>query len=287
MTTGNLSTFPAFALVAALWLASPLAAQFRAGVDVVELYVSVVDANGAPVTGLTRGDFTVRENGAAQDIAVFAAGRAPLALALAIDRSFSVAGPRLGVLKTAAARLLDRLQPDAQVLLLGIGSQVDELAPLGADRAAQTRALTALDAFGSTSLHDAIVMAVDRIQAGQGRRALVLLSDGVDRYSQASAADVLAHVRTRDVLIFPAAIGRDATPLFRDIADATGGRALGARDPAQLAPALVRLADELSAQYVIGYTPKTVATTREWRRLAVSVTRRGAVARTRQGYWTK
>ena len=287
MTTGNLSIFPGFAFVAFFLLAAAPATQFRAGVDLVELYVSVVDAHGAPITGLGRSDFEVRENGASQDIAVFAAGRAPLSLAVAIDRSFSVAGPRLGAMKTATARVLGRLQPEAQVLLLGIGSRVEELAPLGVDRAGQARALTAVDAFGSTSLHDAIVTAVDRIQAGRGRRALLLLSDGVDRYSQTPAAEVVAHVRTRAVLMFPVAVGAETTPLFRDIADVTGGRAVGVRDLARLDAALASLADELSAQYVLGYTPKVAATTREWRRVSVEVRHRDVAVRTRQGYWTK
>jgi Ca-activated chloride channel family protein len=287
LTIGNLSTFPGLALAVLLVLTAPAAAQFRAGVDLVELYVSVVDAAGRPVTGLGRGDFEVRENGQRQDVAVFAAGRAPLSLAIAIDRSFSVAGPRLGVMRTAAARLLDRVPADAQVLLLGVGSQVEELAPQGVDRASQARALARLDAFGSTSLHDAIVAAVDRVQAGAGRRALLLLSDGVDRYSQASAGEVLAHVRTRDVLIFPVAVGAEPSALFRDIAAATGGRAAGVRDLARLDATLASLAEELSAQYVLGYTPKIAAATREWRRVSVTVERRDVSVRTRQGYWTR
>jgi Ca-activated chloride channel homolog len=287
LTIGDLSTFLVLALAAFLALRAAPAAQFRAGVDLVELAVSVVDAHGAPLTGLGRDDFEVRENDVLQEVSVFAAGRAPLSLAVAIDRSFSVAGAPLAVMKTATAQLLGRLQPDAQVLLLGVGSRIEDLAPLGVDRAAQTRALSGLDAFGSTSLHDAIVTAVDRIQAGGGRRALLLLSDGVDRYSRTSAADVLAHVRTRDVLVFSVAVGSDATPLFRDMAAASGGRAIGVRDPSRLAATLEALADELSAQYVIGYAPKRVASTREWRRVAVSVKRKGVTVRTRQGYWTR
>jgi Ca-activated chloride channel homolog len=287
LTIGDLSTFLVLALVALLVLEAAPAAQFRAGVDLVELAVSVVDAHGAPLNGLGREDFEVRENDVLQEVSVFAAGRAPLSLAVAIDRSFSVAGAPLAVMKTATARLLGRLQPDAQVLLLGVGSRIEDLAPLGIDRAAQTRALSGLDAFGSTSLHDAILAAVDRIQAGGGRRALLLLSDGVDRYSRTSAADVVAHVRTRDVLVFSVAVGADETPLFRDMAAASGGRAIGVRDPSRLAATLEALADELSAQYVIGYTPKRAASTREWRRLTVSVKKKDATVRTRQGYWTR
>ncbi len=287
MTIGNLSTFPGLVLLVVLALAAAPAAQFRGGVDLVELYVSVVDDRGVPVTGLTRDDFIVREDNQPQPVSVFSAERAPLSLALAIDRSFSVEGPRLDVMKTAAAQLLGRLQPDAQVLLLAIGSQVVELAPMSADRPAQIAAVGEIEAFGATSLHDAIILAVDRIQADRGRRALVLLSDGADRYSQASAVDVAEHVRTRDVLVFPVAVGTDATPLFREIAAGTGGRAIGVRNASRLGSVLQTLADELSAQYVIGYVPNHPASVREWRRISVSVTRRGVSVRTRQGYWTR
>jgi Ca-activated chloride channel family protein len=284
LTIGDLSTFLGLVL---LGLGAAPAAQFRGGVDLVELYVSVVDARGEPVRGLLRDDFEVREDGVPQTVSVFSDGGAPLSLALAIDRSFSVEGARLSVMKTAAVQLLARLQPDAQVLLLGIGSQVDELAPLGVERGPQLSALGSLSAFGSTSLHDAILIAVDRIQAGRGRRALLLLSDGEDRYSKASAGEVLEHVRTRDVLVFPVAVGAAATPLFRDISSATGGRAIAVRDPSRLDSALRGLADELSAQYVLGYTPASPAAVREWRRIAVTVARKGVTVRTRQGYWTK
>ena len=97
----------------------------------------------------------------------------------------------------------------------------------------------------------------------------------------------MEHVRTRDVLIFPVAVGSAAPPLFRDIAEASGGRAIGVRDQSRLGSTLRTLADELSAQYVLGYAPDKPASVREWRRIAVTVARRGVVVRTRQGYWTR
>jgi Ca-activated chloride channel homolog len=272
-----------------------VSAQFRTGVDLVELYVSVVDEHGAPIEGLAREDFEVFEDGRRQDVSVFSAGRAPLALAVALDRSFSVAGPRLGVIKTAAARLIDTLPPDARLLLLGVGSRVDTLAPFGTDRTAQRRALGALDAFGSTSLNDAIVVAVDRIQEAEGRRALLLLSDGRDRFSQTTAAEVVTHIRTRDVLVFPVAVGADTPPLFAEAAAATGGRAVSVRDPSRLSATLQTLLAELGAQYLLGYAPArrdqqpltSPGSAPVWRSVRVTVRRPGATVRTRQGYWTK
>jgi Ca-activated chloride channel family protein len=274
--------------VALLGLNLTSAGQFRSGVSLVELYVSVLGRDDRPVEALAREDFVVLEDGVAQDVSVFAAGNVPLSLAVGLDRSFSVAGARLAQMKAAAARLIDSLHRDDRLLLLAIGSRVDVLAPLGTDRTAQSRALAAVDPFGSTSLHDAIVAAVDRIQDAPGRRALVLLSDGVDRYSRASASDVLALAKARDVLIFPVAVGSPAPSLFVQLSAATGGRAFTVRDPTRLDDALRDLTRELRAQYLIGYVPaRDVSARREWRTIRVDVKRQGVTARTRQGYWTR
>jgi Ca-activated chloride channel homolog len=261
--------------------------QFRSDVNLVELYVSVLGQDDRPVPALTQRDFVVLEDGVAQDISVFAAGSVPLSLAIALDRSFSVAGARLAQMKTGALRLVEALDPRDQLLLLGVGSRVDVLAPLGTDRAAQTRALTGVDAFGSTSLHDAIVTAIDAIQDAPGRRALVLLSDGEDRYSHASASEVVDHAKTRDVLVFPVAMAAKAPVLFTNVAAATGGRAFVVRDPARLGETLRVLASELRAQYLLGFTPKRQPPgRREWRTLRVEAKRPGVMVRTRAGYWT-
>jgi Ca-activated chloride channel family protein len=263
-------------------------AQFRSNVNIIELYISVLDRDGRPVDGLTQHDFEVFENDLSQEVSVFAAGQVPLALAVALDRSFSVAGTRLAQMKRGTARLIGSLLPDDRLLLLGIGSRVDVLAPLGTDRLGQNRALEAVDAFGSTSLHDAIVVALDRIQDAPGRRALVLLSDGVDRYSQMSPRDVVAHAAARDVLVFPVAVGKPAPALFTELAAVTGGRSYAVREPSRLGETLQALASELRAQYMLGYVPsRAISGNREWRRIRVEVNRPGVTVRTRQGYWTR
>src|SRR5438094_5706875 len=90
------------------------ARQFASGVSLVEVYANVFDSNGQPVTGLTMDDFRVSEDGDVQRITTFAAGEFPLSLAIGIDRSFSMAGQRLTVAKTAARTLVDALRPDDQ-----------------------------------------------------------------------------------------------------------------------------------------------------------------------------
>jgi Ca-activated chloride channel family protein len=263
-------------------------AQFASGVQLVEVYATVTDRDGRPVTGLTRQDFDVAENGQRQEVTVFTAGEAGLSVAIALDRSFSMAGERLDQMKRATGTFLDALKPSDRAMLIGIGSTVDVLAPLSTDRAAQHDLVRGLDAFGSTSLRDAIIVAFDRIQPAPGRRALILLSDGVDRYSRASEADVVDRARHADVLAYPIALQKTRPPLFVDLAIATGGHSLQVSDPRRLGDTLTTIAQELRQQYLLGYTPARPAPARsEWRGLDVTVRRTGLTVRARPGYWTK
>lgn len=254
--------------------------------NVVEVYATVTDEAGNPIQGLTRDDFVVRENGDAQAVTTFAAGEFPLAAAVALDRSFSMAGDRLAVAKSAARVFLGELRPTDEAMILAIGSQVDVAAARSTDRPAQYAALNALDAFGTTSLHDAIVAALDAMESAKGRRALVLLSDGGDRFSTASAADVLARARRSDVIIYPVALGRTRPPLFAELASLTGGRSFHVRDPKQLADTLRGIARELRHQYLLGYSPAKpiVAGQEDWRSIQVTVSRPAVRVRARDGY---
>jgi Ca-activated chloride channel family protein len=265
-------------------------ARFASAVRLVEVYVTVTDREGHPVTGLTRQDFSIFENEQPQDVSVFTAGEAGLSVAVALDHSFSMAGARLAMMKRAAGTFLDALAPSDRAMLIGIGSTVDVIAPLSADRVAQHRAVETMDAFGSTSLRDAMVTALDQIAPAPGRRALVLLSDGLDRYSHATETDVLDRARRGDVLIYPIALNTRSPSLFVDLAVATGGHSaqVSTTDARRLGDTLTSIAQELRQQYVLGYTPRRAPPEQpEWRGLRVTVARPGVTVRARPGYWTK
>ena len=261
------------AAIAVLAAAAPSQAQFTSGVNVVEVYASVTDARGEPVKGLTRDDFEVRENGQLQEVSAFTAGDFPLAVAVAIDRSFSMAGQRLELAKAGARAFLGELRPRDEAMVIAVGSQIEAVAPLSTDRSQQTAAVLRLDAFGTTGLHDAIISAIDAVQPAKGRRALVLLSDGDDRYSQASAEAALERARRADVMIYPIALGKARPALFAELATLTGGRSYHITDPNRLPETLRAIARELREQYLLGYTPRTpiVAGSDEWRSIAVTV----------------
>ncbi len=283
---GIAGRFTAIAIVGTLMGAAPVGGQFRSGVNLVEVYASVTDSQGVAITGLTQADFELREDGDVQAVSNFAAGEFPLSVALALDRSFSMTATRLPLAKSAANVFLGELRPPDEAMILAMGSQVEVVAPLSTNRDAQRRAINALDVFGTTGLHDAIIRAIDDVQPAKGRRALVLLSDGDDRYSQAAAADALARARRSDVMIFPVAVGSTRPPLFAELATLTGGRSYHARDGAALTEAVRSIARELRQQYLLGYTPARtpVAGSNEWRSITVTVKRSGARVRARDGY---
>jgi Ca-activated chloride channel family protein len=272
-------------ILAILLAAGPAAAQFTSGVNVVEVYAAVVDRCGTPVTGLTRADFTVLEDGQPQTVSTFAEGDFPLSVALAIDRSFSMAD-RLAMERDAARTFLGALRPSDEAAVVTIGTEVETAAPLSTDRAAQRRAVERLQPWGTTGLHDAIIRCIESIQAAKGRRALLLFSDGSDRYSTASAADALARARASDVMIYPVALGRTRPALFAELAALTGGRSFQPHDARQLTDTVTTVATELRHQYLLGYTPSRplVAGDGAWRSIAVRVNRSDVVVRARDGY---
>jgi Ca-activated chloride channel homolog len=261
-------------------------AQFASGVSLVEVYATVTDTRGEPVSGLSAGDFVVEEDGVRQEVQTFAAGHVPLSLAIAIDRSFSVSPDRLAHLTVAVQRVLGELRPDDQVMLLAIGSEVETLTPLSTDHRAAYDALTGLQPWGTTPLFDATLKAIDAIQQGTGRRALLLITDGADRYSSATATEMVAYARTHDVLIYPVALRRAQPPLFAELASVTGGRSAAVADPRAVAATLSAIARELRQQYLLGYTPASRHAGRPgWRSIAVRVTGRpGLRVRARDGY---
>lgn len=274
-------------LVAGLGLDStlrPLAAQFTSRVSLVEVYATVTDSAGRLVTNLRQEDFTVEEDGVRQTVQAFAAGAFPLSVAVGIDRSFSMSDRALAAAVTAARSFADQLRPDDQIMVIGIGSETDVLAPLSSDRAAARRALERLARWGTTPLYDAVIHAIDAVQPASGRRALILLSDGEDRYSRATATDVVTYARQHDVLTYPIALGNARQPVWVEVATVSGARSFSLRDFRDIGSTLSAIAEELRHQYLIGYAPSTEGRS-GWRSIRVKVNRGSLRVRARDGYF--
>jgi Ca-activated chloride channel family protein len=281
----NSITFSLAALAGALAQAAP---QFSSGVSVVEVYATVTDEKGNPIKDLTAEDFQVLEDGIPQRLSAFSAGDFPLNVGLALDRSFSMAGKQLDATKRAAHAFVDVLRPEDRVRILTIGSTFE----LADTRTAQHAAIDEVDAWGTTALQDSIIQALDLIEAdgvARGRHALLVISDGTDRYSKSTPTDVLARARRANVIIYPIAIGRQRPELFSELASLTGGRSFHTRDGKSLPDAVRAIANELRFQYLLGYTPSRplIGENGEWRSIVVKVSRESSRVRARDGYLVK
>src|SRR6266540_3337773 len=265
-------------------------ATFSSQTDLVEVYATVTDARGEPVMRLHRDDFEVYENNQIQDVSTFAAGEFPLTVALGVDRSWSMAGDPLRLAKAASQAFLRDLRTADRSMVVAISSEADVIAPLSMDRLNQQRAIAALDPWSTTALHDAIIAALDRLEPESGRQALVVFSDGTDRYSRATAAQVIERARRSNALIYPIAFGKTRPGLLAELAVLTGGRSFLLRDPKELEKTLQTIARELRYQYLLGYAPATPIDkgNNEWRAIRVVLKNKpGFRVRARDGYTTE
>jgi Ca-activated chloride channel family protein len=261
---------------------------FSTGINLVQVYATVTDREGLPVTGLTAADFHVTEDQAPQTITTFAAGEFPLSVTIALDRSFSMAGERLTLSKQAARSFIAALRPADEVMVLAIGSEIETITPPVSAREARSTRWEAIGAWGTTPLYDATAQALDAIQARSGRRALLLISDGIDRDSDTTATDLFARARQSNVLVYPVAIGGTRPPVFSELANATGGRTFFIDDPKRLESQLGTLAQELRFQYLLGYTPSPSSSAAPgWRAIDVTVSRPDVRVRARDGYFAR
>src|SRR5258705_5049473 len=249
-------------------------ATFSSQAQLVEVYATVTDEKGELVTGLRRNDFQVYENNQLQQVEQFAFGEFPLTVALGVDRSWSMAGKPLELAKQASKSFLDHLKTGDRSMVVAISSSADVIAPLTTDRFTQARAISALDPWSTTALRDAIVAALDRLEPESGRQALVLFSDGNDRYSRATEADVVARARRSNALIYPITIGKQRPAFLAELAVLTGGRSFLLKDATELEKTLATIARELRYQYLLGYAPLEPIQegAHEWRSIRVTLT---------------
>jgi Ca-activated chloride channel family protein len=263
-----------------------LLGQFAAGVNLVEVYASVTDSRGEPVAELSATDFVVEEDGVPQNVTTVAGGEFPLAVALGVDRSFSVSRDRLRDVVNAARGFVAALRPADLVMVVAIGSETEVVAPMSSDRCATLVALDRLEPWGTTPLFDATRAAIDAVEPFSGRRALILMSDGTDRYSDTTASEIVDYARHRNVMIYPIAIGGTRPPVFAELATVSGGRSFQSTTAAALSTTLSSIARELRFQYLLGYVPaKSAAEHGEWHSISVRVNRPNARVRAREGYF--
>ncbi len=285
MRRGTVAIVP---LIAAALAAGIEAVQFTSGVSLVEVYATVTDAQGQPITGLTAANFQVAEDGVPQPVTTFVAGEFPLSIVIVIDRSFSMSGVRLNLARQAARQFVSALRPDDEVMVLAAGSEIETITPPVPAREAASTRWDAIEPWGTTPLYDVIVKALEMPYTQTRRRALLVISDGFDRYSDTTAAEVIDRARRSDVLVYPVAIGKGRPPVLAELASVTGGHSFIVDDPKKLNATLDTIARELRSQYLLGYAPaRQPGAEHEWRSIDVKVDRSGARVRARDGYYSR
>ncbi len=260
-------------------------ATFSAGVDIVRVDVLVTE-NGQPVRGLTAGDFEVFDEGVRQQVDLLSVENLPLNLVLAFDVSDSVAGTRLGQLRSASDVLLEQLRAGDRVGLVTFNNLVRLRSKLTTDFSALRSVLEEVRAGGGTALFDGTYLALLGAAPEGPRGLLIVFSDGIDTASWLSAdavVDAGRRVSTVAYAVSVADAGR--SPAFLgELTAATGGRVIELESTWSLSSTFVDVLDEFRQRYLISYAPRGVPKS-GWHRLDVRVRGRKVTARARQGYF--
>jgi Ca-activated chloride channel family protein len=304
---GRARSVPVLALAGVVALAALLAAQapqvFRTGVDVVSLSVTVTDPAGRYITDLTQDDFQVFEDGAKQDVTFFTSSQLPIALALLLDTSASMED-KLATAQEAAVGFARRLRAQDVASVIDFDSRVMILQAFTNDASTLEKAIRDTSAGGSTSLYNAIYIALNEMKKIRARsreevrrEAIVVLSDGEDTSSLLPFEEVLElskrsetgiyaiGIRSKDLRTSASSGFKEADYVLRTLSQETGGRAFFPLGVTELPAIYSQIGDELASQYTVGYTSRNPRRDGKWRRIVVRANRPNAIARTKQGYY--
>ena len=290
--------------------------------NLVTIPVSVFDRNGLYIPNLRRTDFKIFDNGAEQEIAYFGTSDKPFTVILLIDTSPST-NYKIEEIQAAATAFVDQLKPQDNVMVIEFDANIHVLAEATNDRTAIYKAIRQADFGGGTSLYDAVDFSLrKRLSKVEGRKAIVLFTDGVDTTSRKARYETTINdAEEAETLIFPiyyntyfsnlGGIGGSPNPnggiifggggnvgngtssaeyalgrkYLEDLSEATGGRVFRPEaTPGGLTAAFEGIAEELRRQYNIGFYPSEEAQTGQKRQIKVRVNRPQLVIRSRESY---
>ena len=267
----------------------------RTNTDNVVLNVTVTDKSGQYVKGLKASDFKVYEDGVEvkpEMIASFSLQESPYAAVVLLDSSGSMEA-RFTLARSAAIRFLDGLREEDVAAVYRFDSKVERVQEFSGGRDLAPTAYT-IRAKGMTTLNDAIVEASRTLtDRPEHRKAIVILSDGMDTFSKASsekavesALAVGASIYAVDMsaLEVSGSSARQGAPTLKGFAEKTGGRFIATAGGPALRDAFSGIAEELGHQYTIAYRPLNRNRDGKWRTLDVKLNREDLIVRTRKGY---
>ena len=279
---------------------APVAAQqpqtpiFRSGTEVVDLYVTATDRNGRLVPDLLQEDFVVLDEGAVQEIVLFENEVRPITVVVMLDTSASMT-PSLDLLMAGAEQFIIRMLPDDRGKVGAFNDKIQILPDIEftGDRDLLIRELDRLQFGNPTRLYDAIGASIDSLEGVEGRKVVLVFTDGEDTQHQIGWRDVLEKARAAEVMIYTIGLESDYFNGLRQVrskpdgrlktfAEETGGGYFELKDSDELGPTFTRVAQELHSQYVIGFAP--AIRDGKLHELELLIQRPGMTARARRSY---
>ena len=282
------------AALAAVMSMSLVAQQptFKAGTQVVSIFATVTDPQKRLVSSLTQDDFSVFDNEKPQPVVYFDNSIHPINVVVMLDTSGSMT-LTIELLKQAAEQFLIRLLPDDKARVGAFNDKIQFNARWSNDRDQLITDAKNLDYGNGTRLWDAVGASLDELKGIDGRRVILVFTDGDDTESKTRLGTVLDRARAEEVMIY--AIGLESVYFngqqkvrtkpdggLRKIADETGGGYFELTKTSDLAPTFTKVAQELHSQYVIGFTP--TALDNKVHKLVVKMKQPGMTAQARRSY---
>jgi Ca-activated chloride channel homolog len=271
---------------------SPQQPTFKSGTQVVSLFVTVADAQKRLVPGLTQDDFEIYDNDKPQPIIYFDNSVHPINVIVMLDTSGSMT-LTIDLLKRAAEQFVIRLLPEDKGRVGAFNDKVQISSQFTSNRDELVSSVKDVDYGNSTRLWDAVALSLDELKAIDGRRVVLVFTDGDDTDSKTSLGTVVERARAEETMVY--AIGLESNYFngqryvkskpdrgLRKIADETGGGYFELEKTSDLAPTFTRVATELHSQYVIGFAP-TLLDNRV-HKLTVKMKQPGLAARARRSY---
>jgi Ca-activated chloride channel homolog len=259
----------------------------------VPVFVTVLDAERRLVPGLVKEDFSILDDGKPVEVSLFDNTVRPISVVVMLDTSGSMT-LNIEFLKQAAEQFVIRLLPEDKARVGAFNDKVEIDAHFTSDRDALVSSIGGLDYGNSTRLWDAVDTSLDALEGIDGRRVIVVFTDGDDTASKTSSGKVLERARLNEVMIY--AIGLESVYQppgmakvrtrpdrgLRRLSDETGGGYYEFKKTEELGPAFTRVAQELHSQYLLGFTPGQLDG--KVHKVQVNVNQPGLTARARRSY---
>lgn len=274
---------------------------FRVNVRLVNVFTTVTDSRGAPVANLTRNDFRVLEDGVQQSISVFdKESELPLSIVLEVDTSESTRRDIKLEIASAKRFVHSIMRPVDRLSVFQITENVDQLTRFTSDVKYIDRGIESLTSGAGTSLYDAIFLGADSLVDRQGRKVMVLITDGGDTTSHTDYANALRRAQQAEAIVYSIIVvpveadaGRNlgGEHALIQISHDTGGKYYYASGLNDLDEAFQQISEELRTQYLLAYYPNRQVADSPFRRITVEVTKKDAdgqpyQVRHRAGYYT-